>query len=151
MSLFDTINEELKTAMRSRDKIRLEALRAIKTAFLLARSEKGASHTLSEEDEIKIIQKLAKQRQDAADIYNEQGRQELYEKEMAEKEVISAFMPSQMDEEELREKLAALIEEMGAESMQQMGPVMGRATKELAGKADGKMISQIVRELLSDN
>lgn len=149
MSLFDTINEELKTAMRSRDKERLEALRAIKTAFLLARSEKGASHTLSEADELKIIAKLVKQRQDAADIYKEQGRDDLYEKEMAEKEVIGAFMPEQMDEDELRKRIAALIEEMGADSMQQMGPVMGRATKELAGKADGKMISQVVRELLS--
>lgn len=149
MSLFDTINEELKTAMRSRDKERLEPLRAIKTAFLMARSEKGASHTLSEADELKIIAKLVKQRQDAADIYKEQGREDLYAKEMVEKEVISAFMPEQMDEDELREKIASLISEMGADSMQQMGPVMGRATKELAGKADGKMISRIVREMLS--
>lgn len=150
MSLFDTINEELKTAMRSRDKERLEALRAIKTAFLMARSEKGASHTLSEADELKIIAKLVKQRQDSADIYKEQGREDLYEKEMGEKAVISAFMPEQMEEEELREKLAGMIREMGADSMQQMGQVMGRATKELAGKADGKMISRIVRELLSE-
>lgn len=149
MSLFDTINEELKTAMRARDKERLEALRAIKTAFLVARSEKGASHTLSEADELKIIAKLVKQRQDSADIYKEQGREDLYAKEMAEMAVISAFMPEQMEEGELREKIAALIREMGADSMQQMGPVMGRATKELAGKADGKMISQVVRELLS--
>jgi uncharacterized protein YqeY len=149
MSLFETINEELKSAMRSRDKTRLEALRAIKTAFLMARSEKGASHTLSEADELKIIQKLVKQRQDSADIYKEQGRDELYEKEMAEKQVISGFMPEQMAEGELREKIAALIDEMDAESMQQMGPVMGRATKELAGKADGKAISKIVKELLS--
>lgn len=150
MSLFEIINEELKTAMRSRDKQRLEALRAVKTAFLLARSEKGASHTLSEQDELKIIQKLVKQRLDSAQIYKEQGREDLYEKEMTEKEVISEFMPEQMSNEELREKITQIISEMGAEGMQQMGPVMGRATKDLAGKADGKAISQIVRELLSN-
>ena len=149
MSLFETINEELKTAMRNKQKDRLEAIRAIKTAFLLARTEKGASHELSEAEELKIIQKLVKQRQDSADIYKEQGREDLYEKEMTEKAVISEFMPEQMDETALRAHLSRIISEMGADSMQQMGPVMGRATKELAGKADGKMISQIVRELLS--
>ena len=149
MSLFETINEELKTAMRNKQKDRLEAIKAIKTAFLLARTEKGASHELSEAEELKIIQKLVKQRQDSADIYKEQGREDLYEKEMTEKAVISEFMPEQMDETALRAHLSRIISEMGADSMQQMGPVMGRATKELAGKADGKMISQIVRELLS--
>jgi len=149
MALFETINEALKNAMREKQKDRLEALRAIKTAFLMARSEKGASGSLSDEDELKIIQKLVKQRQDSADIYKQQGRDDLYEKEMVEKAVISEFMPEQMNEEDLREYLQKLISEMGADSMQQMGPVMGRATKELSGKADGKMISAIVKEILS--
>jgi len=148
-ALFETINEELKKAMRAREKDRLEALRAIKTAFLLARSEKGASHEISEADEQKIIQKLVKQRQDSAEIYKQQGRDDLYNKEMGEITVISEFMPEQMSEEEVRKYLEKLIGEMGAVSMQQMGPVMGRATKELSGKADGKTISSIVRELLS--
>ncbi len=149
MSLFETINEELKTAMRAREKERLEALRAIKTAFLMARSEKGASHELSEQDELKILKKLVKQRQDSAEIYQQQGREDLYNKEIAESKVIAEFLPEQMSEAEIRTYLQQLISEMGADSMQQMGPVMGRATKELSGKADGKMISSIVRELLS--
>lgn len=135
--------------MLSREKDKLEALRSIKAAFIVARTEKGADHTLSESDELKIIQKLVKQRRDSADIYKEQKREDLYEKEMFEYEVINAFMPKQMDEAEIRTYITALIGEMGASSMQQMGPVMGRATKELSGKADGKIISGIVRELLS--
>ncbi len=149
MALFEQINEDLKTAMRTKDKDSLEALRAIKTAFLLAKSEKGASKILSDDEEIRIIQKLVKQRQDSADIYKQQGREDLYEKEMAEHAVISRYMPKQMDEQELREYLQNLVSEMGANGMQQMGPVMGRASKELSGHADGKAISAIVRELLS--
>lgn len=149
MALFETINEELKTAMRGREKERLEALRAIKSAFLLAKSEKGASHELSREDELKILKKLVKQRQDSAEIYQQQGREDLYRKEVAESKVIEEFLPEQMSEAEIRKYLQQLISEMGADSMKQMGPVMGRATKDLSGKADGKMISSIVRELLS--
>ncbi|MFC2090437.1 GatB/YqeY domain-containing protein [Bacteroidota bacterium] len=148
MALFETVNEGIKQAMLSRQKDRLEALRAIKSAFLLARSEKGANSVLSEEEELKIIHKLVKQRKESADIYQEQGRMDLYEKEIVEYNVINEFMPAQMDESEIREYLSKLIDEMGATSMQQMGPVMGRATKELSGRADGKAISTIVRELL---
>jgi hypothetical protein len=148
MSLFETINQELITAMLAKQKNRLEPLRAVKAAFLLARTEKGADYVLSESEELKIIQKLVKQRKDSADIYKEQNRDDLYQKEMDEYAVISEFMPAQMDEAEVRVFLEGLIKEMGADSMQQMGQVMGRATKELSGKADGKMISGIVRELL---
>ncbi|MDA3822795.1 MAG: GatB/YqeY domain-containing protein [Bacteroidales bacterium] len=148
MSLADTINEEIKKAMLAKDKERLEPLRAVKSAFMLARSEHSADYVLSEDEELKIIQKLVKQRKDSADIYKEQNREDLYEKEMMDYKVISEYMPTQMDEAEVRVFLEGLIKEMGAESMQQMGQVMGRASKELTGKADGKMISVIVRELL---
>lgn len=149
MSLTETINEQIKQAMLAKDRERVEPLRAIKTAFVMAVSDKGAGSKLEEAEELRIIQKLLKQRQDSAAIYKEQGRDDLYDKEMSEAAVISEFMPEMMDEEDLRRYLADLIKSMGAESMQQMGQVMGRATKELAGKADGKAISQIVRELLS--
>ena len=149
MELTRTINDEIKKAMLAREKDRLEALRAVKTAFTLAMSSKGAGAELTDEEELKIIQKLVKQRKDSADIYKEQGREDLFQKEMLEHDVIAAFMPAQMDEQEIRSFLEKLIGEMGATSMQQMGPVMGRATKELAGKADGKLISTIVRQLLS--
>ena len=149
MSLTDTINAEIKKAMLAKEKERLEALRAVKTAFTMARTEKRGDQELSEDEELKIVQKLVKQRKDSADIYKEQAREDLYAKEVAEAEVISEFMPKQMDEVELREYLTKLIAEMGASSMQQMGMVMGRATKELAGKADGKLISSLVRELLA--
>jgi uncharacterized protein YqeY len=148
MSLFETINSEIKNAMLARQKDRLEPLRAIKAAFLNARAEHGADYVLTEEEELKIIQKLVKQRKDSADIYKEQNRDDLYQKEMMDFEVISEFMPAQMGEAEIRSYLQALIKEMGATSMQQMGMVMGRASKELAGKADGKMISGLVKELL---
>ncbi len=134
--------------MLSKQKDRLEALRAVKTAFLLARSDKGANSELDKDEELKIIQKLVKQRKESADIYQEQGRTDLYEKEMIEYRVISEFMPEQMDQAAIRKYLEELIAEMGASSMQQMGPVMGRATKELSARADGKVISTIVRELL---
>jgi len=148
MSLVNTINEEIKKAMLAKDKDRLEPLRAVKSAFLLARSDHSADYVLSEDEELKIIQKLVKQRKDSADIYKEQSRDDLFEKEMMDYKVISEFMPAQMEESELRVFLEGLIREMGADSMAQMGQVMGRATKELSGKADGKMISGIVRELL---
>ena len=135
--------------MLAREKDRLEALRSVKTAFTLAKSEVGAGHELSDEEAVKIIQKLVKQRKDSAQIYKEQNRMDLHDKEMLEFDVISAFLPKQMEEDEIRAYLTRLIGEMNAGSMQQMGPVMGRATKELAGKADGKLISSIVRELLS--
>ena len=135
--------------MLAREKDKLEALRSIKAAFLIGRSEKSADHVLTEAEELKIIQKLVKQRQDSADIYRQQGRDDLYKKEMFEFEIINQYMPAQMTEEEVRKFLKELITKLGASSIQQMGQVMGQATKELSGKADGKMISGIVRELLS--
>ncbi len=134
--------------MLAREKIKLEALRSVKTAFTLARTEKPAGSELSPEEEIKIIQKLVKQRKDSADIYKEQGREDLYQKEIQELDVIKVYMPAQMDEAEIRTYLQSLVKEMAAESMKDMGAVMGAASKALAGKADGKVISVIVRELL---
>lgn len=149
MSLTDTINSEIKAAMLARNKDRLEALRAVKTAFVLAKTQKRVGDELSEDEELKIVQKLAKQRKDSADIYREQKRDDLFDKEMLEYAVIKEFIPAQMDEAAIRLYLKELIAEIGATSMQQMGQVMGRATKELAGKAEGKMISVVVKELLS--
>ncbi|MEX0987895.1 MAG: GatB/YqeY domain-containing protein [Bacteroidales bacterium] len=151
MSLFETITQEIKKAMLAREKGRLEALRSVKAAFMMAKTEKGASHILSEEEELKIIQKMVKQRLDSAAIYKEQGRDDLYQMEMEEYRVIEAFMPAQLTEAELRAYLGKLVSDMGADSMQQMGSVMGRATSELSGRADGKMISTIVRQLLSSS
>jgi uncharacterized protein len=148
MSLTETINKEIKNAMLAREKGKLEALRSVKTAFTLARTEKSGAIELTSEEEGKIIQKLVKQRKDSADIYKEQGRDDLYEKEILEMDVIKVFMPAQMDESEIRSYLDGLIKELGAESMADMGRVMGPASKALAGKADGKLISTIVRELL---
>jgi len=135
--------------MLAREKDKLEALRSVKTAFTLARTEKPSGTELSSDEEIKIIQKLVKQRKDSADIYKEQNRDDLYQKEILELDVIKVYMPAQMDEAEIRTFLQGLIKEMGAESMKDMGAVMGGASKALAGKADGKVISVIVRELLA--
>lgn len=134
--------------MLAREKGKLEALRSVKTAFTLARTEKSGGVELSTEEEIKIIHKLVKQRKDSADIYMEQGREDLYEKEVMEMDVIKVYMPAQMDEAEIRTYLQNLIKELGAESMKDMGRVMGTASKALAGKADGKIISTVVRVLL---
>ena len=148
MSLFDKINEDLKAAMKAQEKDKLEAIRAIKTAFLLAKSDKGATAVLTEDEELKIMQKLVKQRKESADIYKSQNRDDLYQKEMLEAEVISAYLPKQLGEEELAKILKEIIAKVGASSPQDMGKVMGIATKELAGKADGKVIAGKVRELL---
>lgn len=134
--------------MRDKNKDKLESLRAVKTAFTLARTEKKAASELSDEVELKILQKLVKQRKESAAIYREQNRPELAQKEETEAEYISEYLPEQISEEELTSYLKNLIEETGASGMQDMGKVMGRATKELSGKADGKMISGIVRSLL---
>jgi uncharacterized protein len=149
MPLFEQINNDIKKAMLAREKEKLEALRAIKSAFLLANSEKGASAELADADALKIIQKLVKQRKESADIYKEQNRPELYEKEMAEVKYLEAYLPEQMGEDEIRKALQAVIEEVGATSAADMGKVMGAATKKLAGKADNKIVSQLVREMLA--
>jgi len=149
MSLTEKIAADLINAMKSKDKLALEAIRAAKTAFILAKSEKGADSVLSPDEELKIIQKLVKQRRESAAIYKEQNRPDLYEKEVAEADVLEKYLPSKMSEEELMTVLKAIIERVGAKSPADMGKVMGAATKELAGKADGKEISSKVKQLLS--
>jgi len=149
MSLFDKINEEIKNAMLSKEKEKLEALRAIKAAFLLAKTEKGATETLSADQELKIIQKLVKQRKESAEIYKSQNRQDLADKELFEASVIEQYLPKQLSQEELETELKKIIEKVGAKSAADMGKVMGVATKELAGKSDGKTISEMVKKLLS--
>lgn len=148
MSLETTINDKIKEAMKAKDKDSLEALRAVKSAILLAKTEKGGSDQLSEDSEMKLLQKLVKQRKDSAEIYKSQNRTDLYEKEIQEMKIISQFLPAQMSEEELEEVLKKIIQELGASSPSDMGKVMGVATKQLAGKADGKIIAQKVKRLL---
>ena len=149
MSLFNQINTDIKQAMLNKEKEKLEALRAIKAAFLIAKTEKGSGDELSPEKEISVIQKLVKQRKDSANLYIENNRPELAEKENKEAEFISVYLPKQMSEEEITNELKTIISELGASSMKDMGKVMGIATKKMAGKADGKLISAKVKELLS--
>jgi len=149
MSLTEKIANDLIGAMKAKDKVALEAIRAAKTAFILARSEKGAGAVLSGEDELKIIQKLVKQRRESAAIYKDNNRQDLYEKEVAEADVLEKYLPAKMNQAELEKALKEIIAKTGAKSAAEMGKVMGVATKELAGKADGKEISAMVKQLLS--
>jgi uncharacterized protein YqeY len=148
MSLTEKIASDLINAMKAKDKVTLEAIRAAKTAFILARSEKGADSVLSAEEELKIIQKLVKQRRESAAIYKEQNRPDLYEKEIAEADVLEKYLPAKMSDEELTNIVKAIIDRVGAKLPSDMGKVMGVAMKELAGKADGKEISVIVKKLL---
>jgi hypothetical protein len=149
MSLFDKINEDIKTAILSKEKEKLEALRAIKAAFLLAKTEKGASSVLTDDQELKIIQKLVKQRKESAEIYISQNRKDLADIELFEAGVIEQYMPEQLSIEKLKSALEQIIERIGAKTPSDMGKVMGIATKELAGKADGKTISEIVKIILA--
>lgn len=149
MSLFDKVNEDIKTAMLSKEKDKLEALRGIKAAFLLARTEKGASDILSSDTEIKVIQKLVKQRKESAEIYSSQQRNDLAQKELFEASVMEQYLPKQMDTNELKAVLKSIVDRVGAKSPADLGKVMGVATKELAGKADGKMILEVVKNLLA--
>jgi len=144
-----TIDQEIKKAMLAKDQAGLRGLRAIKAALLLARTEKGSAEELTEEGELKILQRLVKQRKESADIYKQQGREDLSVIEEEEIEVISRFMPSQLGKEELEVLIARLIETAGATSAKDMGKVMGLANKELAGKADGKLIAEIVKGQLA--
>jgi hypothetical protein len=148
MSLSEKIAGDLMAAMKAQDKGKLEALRAAKTAFILARSERGSDAVLTSDEEIKIIQKLVKQRKESAAIYREQNRPDLYEKEETEAAVLEGYLPAKMSNEELTAALKAIITRVGARAPSDMGRVMGAATKELAGKADGKDISAKVKELL---
>ena len=148
MSLQAKIMEQLKLAMKSKDTVALQSLRAIKSEILLAQT-KGGDSEFNENDEIKLLQKLVKQRKDSAALYSEQGRDDLADPELAEAKIISQFLPAQMSAEDLKEFISGLISKVGASSMKDMGKVMGMASKELSGKADGKAISTIVKELLS--
>jgi uncharacterized protein len=148
MSLTDKIAADLITAMKAKDKVALEAIRAAKTAFVLARAEKGADSVLDAGEELKIIQKLVKQRRESAAIYKEQNRPDLYEKEVIEADVLEKYLPARMNDDELLNIIKAIIARIGAKSPADMGKVMGIATKELAGKADGKEISAKVKQLL---
>lgn len=149
MSLKQSVESEIKNAMLAKDKDRLRALRAIKSLILLEETKGGAASTMSTEDELKLLTKAAKQRKDSADIYKQQNREDLYAVEMAELEIINEFLPKQLSAEELEVELKKIIAEVGAEGPKDMGKVMGSATKSLAGKADGKLISQLVKSLLS--
>ena len=148
MSLTEKIAGDLMAAMKAQDKGRLEALRAAKTAFILAKAERGSDAVLTADEEIKIIQKLVKQRKESAAIYREQQRADLYEKEESEAAVLEGYLPARMSEEELVKVLKGIIVRTGAKAPSDMGRVMGVATKELAGKADGKEISALVKQLL---
>lgn len=150
MKYTEQINEDIKQAMREKAKDKLEALRAVKTAFTLAKTEKPAGSELTEDEELKILQKLVKQRRDSASIYREQGRTDLEVKELTEISVIEEYLPEPLSEEEITGYIKKIIAETGVSDMSGMGTVMGRATKELSGRADGKMISSVVRSLLSN-
>lgn len=149
MSLQENVMTELKIAMKAKDTVALEALRAIKSAILLAQTDKGAGSGLSEEDEVKLVQKLVKQRKDSAAIFTEQGRDDLAGPELAQVAVIERFLPEQLTEEEIEKVVIQTIDSVGASGMRDMGKVMGIVSKELAGQADGKTISSIVKNKLS--
>ena len=148
MEMFDRISNDIKEAMKAKDKVRLETLRNIKKVFLEAKTAPGANDTLTDEAAIKIMQKLVKQGKDSATLYNEQGRADLAEAELAQVAVIETYLPKQMSTEELEAALKAIIAEVGAEGPKDMGKVMGTATKKLAGLAEGRAISAKVKELL---
>ena len=147
--LFDQISNDIKEAMKARDKVRLEALRNIKKVFIEAKTAPGANDTLEDAQALKILQKLAKQGHDSADLYTSQNRPDLAEEEMAQVNVIESYLPKQMSEEEIETVVKDIIAQTGAQSMKEMGKVMGIASKQLAGKADGKKISEIVKKLLA--
>ena len=149
MNLFDQVSNDIKSAMLAKDKVRLEALRGIKKEFVEAKTAKGADGELTDDMAMKILAKMVKQRKESAQIYTEQNRPDLAEPELAEAAVIETYLPKQMNEEELTEELKAIIAQVGATTPQEMGKVMGVATKQLAGRADGRAISAKVKELLA--
>lgn len=149
MSLQQKVMTALKEAMKAKDQTALTALRAVKSAILLAQTESGAKEDLTEEQELKILQKQVKQRRDSAAIFVKQGREDLAKPELAEADVIAQFLPEALSEEEIEKVVVMTIESVGAEGMKDMGKVMGIVSKELAGQADGKTISNIVRQKLS--
>lgn len=149
MNLFDQVSEDIKKAMLAREKVRLEALRGIKKEFLEAKTAKGANGELTDETAVKIMVKMVKQRKESARIYQENNRPELADNELAEAAVIEEYLPKQMSQEELDAALREIISETGAAGPRDMGKVMGVATKRLAGKAEGRMISDTVKRLLN--
>ena len=149
MTLFDQISEDIKAAMKARDKVRLETLRNIKKVFLEAKTAPGANDTLLDADALKIIAKLAKQGKETAVTYSQAGRQDLADAELAQVEVLESYLPKQLSSEEIEAEVKKIIVEVGASSMKDMGRVMGTASKQLAGKADGRVISEIVKKLLA--
>lgn len=149
MNLFDKVSGDIKTAMLARDKVRLEALRGIKKEFLEAKTAKGGDGELSDDAALKILAKMVKQRKESASIYTEQNREDLAGEELAQAAIIEEYLPKQLSEEELTAALKEIIARVGATSAKEMGKVIGTASKELAGKAEGKAISAKVRELLA--
>ena len=147
MSLEKAVMDQMKAAMKAKDTVALQALRAVKSAFLLAKTE-GSNHELTEQDEVKIIQKQVKQRKDSAAVFLEQGREDLAEPELKEAEILAQFLPEALSEEAIEKIVVETIEKLGASGMKDMGKVMGILSKELAGKADGKTISTFVRKNL---
>ena len=147
--MFARISNDIKDAMKAKDKVRLETLRNIKKVFLEAKTAPGANDTLTDDAAMKIMQKLVKQGKDSATLYNEQGRADLAEAELAQVAVIETYLPKQMSAEELEAALKAIIAEVGAEGLKDMGKVMGTATKKLAGLAEGRAISAMVKQLLA--
>ncbi|MCO5936186.1 GatB/YqeY domain-containing protein [Mucilaginibacter sp. RB4R14] len=148
MSLLTQIDQDIKQAMLSKQADRLRGLRAIKSALLLAKTEKGAADELTQDAEIKVLQKLIKQRKESADIYKTQGREDLYDIEIAEMYVIEPYLPQQMTKFEIEGFIQEVIERLGVTSVKDMGRVIGLANKELAGRADGKTVSEVVKQLL---
>lgn len=149
MALFEKVNEDIKTAMKERDKVALDTLRNIKKVFLEAKTAPGANDTLEDADALKMIQKLAKQGKESAQTYIDAGRQDLADAELAQVSVIERYLPEQLSEAEIEKMVKTIIEQTGAANMKDMGKVMGMANKQLAGKADGKTISGIVKKLLA--
>ena len=149
MALEQTINDQLKAAMLAKDEKKVRGLRAIKAAIIVAKTAEGAGGQVSPEEEIKMLQKLVKQRKDSLDIFKQQNREDLAQKEQEEIEVIEAFLPKQMSEEELKAALTKIIADTGASSPADMGKVIGVASKQLSGKAEGKAISTMVKTLLA--
>lgn len=148
MSLQDKVMSEMKDAMRAKDSNKLEALRAVKSAILLAQTDASGKNGLNEEEELKLLQRLVKQRKESAAIYEEQGREDLAQPELDQAAVIEGFLPEQLSEEEIEAEVDKIIADTGANGMQDMGKVMGVASRELAGRADGKTISMVVKRKL---
>lgn len=149
MTLFDQISEDIKAAMKARDKVRLETLRNIKKFFLEAKTAPGANDTLEDADALKILQKLAKQGRETAQTYIDNNRQDLADEELAQAKVIEEYLPKPLSEEEIEKEVKDIIAQTGAQGMKDMGKVMGMASKKMAGRADGRAISTIVKKLLA--